>query len=311
MQRTQHGGPLQLDIRLYDNASSDTTIVEIRRFAPDVPLKVSPINRGYGVAHNALITAANLQIGDFYLALNPDVVLQERYIVRLVEVLQNDVKAGWATGALYQPDGRLYSLGHALCRDGYAINIGYGMEVTSVGTQWIVPTEVFGAPGAAVLIKAELLRDLGTAFDETFFVYNEDVDFDWRARRRGWRCWYVPTARAIHEGSHANAEGQARAVVNRWLMILKHATTWDLLVYHPPRWIVHILIRFCITPHRALWMLKRFFRLAPHAWQARRTDPPRRWDANMAMWFAWAETQPTMQAQSFGQRWRELRKKRL
>ena len=51
MQRTQHGGPLQLDIRLYDNASSDTTIVEIRRFAPDVPLKVSPINRGYGVAH--------------------------------------------------------------------------------------------------------------------------------------------------------------------------------------------------------------------------------------------------------------------
>jgi len=300
-----------LDIRLYDNASTDSTIAEIRRLAPALPLITSPINRGYGAAHNTLIAAADLQLGDFYLALNPDAVMEPDYIALLVEALQNDAQAGWAAGALFLPDGRLYSLGHALRRDGYAINVGYGMAVDDVEAQLIMPTEVFGAPGAAVLIKAALLRDLGTAFDETFFVYNEDVDFDWRAQRRGWRCWCLPTAKAAHEGSHADEEGQARSVVNRWLMIVKNAAVWDVLVYHLPRWMVHILIRLCITPRWTLWMLKRFCRLAPHAWQARRTDPPHWWNADMARWFAWAKTQPTLQAQSYQQRWRALRKKKL
>jgi N-acetylglucosaminyl-diphospho-decaprenol L-rhamnosyltransferase len=299
---------LQLDIRVYDNASTDSTVAEIRRFAPDLPLSLSSINRGYGTGHNALIAAADLQDGDFYLALNPDAILQEGYIDHLIDVLQNDAQAGWATGVLYRPDGCLYSLGHALQGDGYAFNIGQGMPIEA---QWSSPTEVFGASGAAELIKAALLRDLGTAFDETFFVYNEDVDFDWRARRRGWCCWCVPDAKAIHDGSHADREGQARAVVNHWLMILKNATTWDVLVYHAPLWIAHVLLRVCITPHWGVWMLKRFFRLLPHAWQSRRADPPPFTDKEMAKWFAWARKQPTHQPQSYWQRWRALRGKAL
>lgn len=298
--------PLQIEIHIYDNASTDATVAAIRRLAPNTSLTISPINRGYGAAHNALIATAHLQPGDFYFALNPDAILEPGYIACLVAALQNDPRAGWATGALYKPDGRIYSMGHALRRDAYAINIGYDMNPNIAAARHTTPTKIFGAPGAAVLIKAELLHDLGTAFDESFFVYNEDVDFDWRARRRGWYCLCVPDAKAIHEGSHADQEGQARAVVNRWLMSLKNADTWNLIVYNPPRWIVHVLLRLCVTPRYAIWMLARFFRLMPQAWQARRADPPRWRDPEMAKWFAWAKDQPTHQPQNYWQRWRTL-----
>jgi N-acetylglucosaminyl-diphospho-decaprenol L-rhamnosyltransferase len=308
--RTPKMASLQIEIRIYDNASTDSTVADIRRLAPDLALTLSSINCGYGAAHNALIAEANLQAGDFYLALNPDAVPEPAYIARLIEVLQHARQAGWATGALYRPDGRLYSLGHALQRDGYAINIGYGLPADAVEIKQTAPFEIFGAPGAAVLIKAELLSDLGTAFDETFFVYNEDVDFDWRARRHGWRCWCVPDAKAVHEGSHANEEGQARSVVNRWLMILKNASTYDLLLYHLPRWMAHIVIRLCVTPHWGLWMLRRFFRLAPIAWQVRQADPPPFIDHEMAQWFR-AKEHATHQPQSYWQRGRALRDRGL
>jgi GT2 family glycosyltransferase len=304
----QHAAPvshrLHIDIRLYDNASTDNTLDLFRSTAPDVPLIASPINRGYGAAHNALIASAHLEADDFYLALNPDAVLHEGYIARLVEVLQNDPQAGWATGVLYQPNGTLYSLGHALRRDGYAVNIGYGLADTVKG---IVPIEIFGASGAAVLIKGALLRDLRTAFDETFFVYGEDVDFDWRARRHGWRCWCLPTATAMHAGSQANTEGQVRAVVNRWLMIVKNASTWDLLLYHPPRWVVHVLLRLIITPRWGVWMLRRFIALVPQAWQVRRTDPPTWTNELLARWFSQAETEMTHQPQTTRERWLAFR----
>jgi GT2 family glycosyltransferase len=46
-----------------------------------------------------------------------------------------------------------------------------------------------------MLIRREV--DVGP-LDEGYFLYFEEVDFCRRARRAGWRCWYVPGSRVVH-----------------------------------------------------------------------------------------------------------------
>ncbi len=62
--------------------------------------------------------------------------------------------------------------------------------------------EVFAFCGAACLLRREMLDELG-GFDERYFMYYEDLDLSWRARLRGWRILYVPSAvvRHVHAGS--------------------------------------------------------------------------------------------------------------
>ena len=64
--------------------------------------------------------------------------------------------------------------------------------------------EVFAFSGCAALLRRSMLDDIGL-FDEQFFAYCEDADLAFRARMRGWRCMYVPTAIAYHKFSASTA----------------------------------------------------------------------------------------------------------
>jgi GT2 family glycosyltransferase len=74
-------------------------------------------------------------------------------------------------------------------------------------------------------------RVLGEYFDEDFFVYREDADLAWRAQLLGWRCLYVPGARALHgrlvtpeRRSQLRPEVNRYSVRNRFLLRLKNQT---------------------------------------------------------------------------------------
>lgn len=62
--------------------------------------------------------------------------------------------------------------------------------------------EVFSGCGASLLIRREMVADVG-AFDDDFFMYYEDTDLAWRARLGGWKVLYAPGAivRHIHCGT--------------------------------------------------------------------------------------------------------------
>jgi len=60
--------------------------------------------------------------------------------------------------------------------------------------------------GAFVLVKRELL-DSGVSWDLDYFMYTEDVDFCYQAKRMGWKIEYNPKWSIIHYGgSSSNKE---------------------------------------------------------------------------------------------------------
>ncbi len=67
------------------------------------------------------------------------------------------------------------------------------------------PREVFAVKGGAALYRADMLTALGL-FDAGIFLYYEDADLCWRARRRGWRFWYEPAGVVRH--AHAALSGE-------------------------------------------------------------------------------------------------------
>lgn len=86
--------------------------------------------------------------------------------------------------------------------------------------------EVFGLCGAAVLLRRQMLDQVGL-LDDRFFMYYEDIDLCWRARSAGWRMVYVPDSvvRHVHSGSSGSWSPFFRFHVerNRLLMLIKNA----------------------------------------------------------------------------------------
>lgn len=249
------------NIQMYclDNASHDGSSDWLISQS-DIKAYISPINLGYAQGHNFLINQCKPHHGTFYLALNPDVILDTKYIAHLVDYVSSKPQIGWCIGKLMMLENPeyIYSVGHLVNRDGYAINIGYGLRDQG---QYQVTKAVFGASGATALYRGEFIDDIkykAEFFDSRFFLYGEDTDVDWRGQLKGWHCWYIPSATALHRGGTASPRHASLAISNRYLSVVKNAFLIDLILFNIPQIVVHLIIRLIITPRRGVIIASHF-----------------------------------------------------
>lgn len=304
--RKQRG--VRVHITVLDNNSKDAIARMIQRFGNAVIFIQSTVNFGFGGGHNAILRSLPLRDSDYYMALNPDALPEPDCIAKLVRASQRHA-ASWGTGKLYKDMHKkiIYSVGHALQRDGYAFNIGYG---TIDRGQYDMPREVFGAPGAAVLYRGSMIHALsvkGNFFDPNLFMYYEDIDIDWRAHLYGLHCWYEPTAIVKHPGGQFPRLLDAEVLANRFLSILKNAFIGDLIFYNLPRMCLHIVLRVVTTPAVGVKILQKLFRVTPRILFARTSASSTLHE--MHDWFLSATTEvsrqptrPVERLQTFGRR---------
>jgi Glycosyl transferase family group 2 len=55
------------------------------------------------------------------------------------------------------------------------------------------------ASGACMMVRAEVVQQIGGFDGDTFFLYCDDVDFSWRARLAGYEIIHQPSARVFHD----------------------------------------------------------------------------------------------------------------
>jgi GT2 family glycosyltransferase len=72
-----------------------------------------------------------------------------------------------------------------------------------------VPARQTFVIGAALLVRREALAAVGP-FDERFFLYAEEADWQWRARRAGWCSAICPEAVARHVGAASSEDPLTR-----------------------------------------------------------------------------------------------------
>jgi hypothetical protein len=92
--------------------------------------------------------------------------------------------------------------------------------------------EVFAGCGASLLLKRDMLAEVGD-FEDDFFMYYEDTDLCWRARLLGWTVLYAPDAIVRHIHCGTTQEWSPSFIYlterNRLAMILKNGSPRQVL----------------------------------------------------------------------------------
>ena len=199
LERCLTAARLQVDghgeLVLVDNASTDGSIEFVRERFPDVRLLTLDRNLGFAGGNNA---GARMAKGRYLAFLNNDTVPQPGWLDALKGPFEGNPAVALTTSRIvYLDDPSIIdSAGDGYLRAGGAFKRFHG-GAFALGND---SGEVFGACGAACMVRRDVFVELG-GFDEDFFMVYEDVDLSYRARLRGNRCVYVADAIVHHAGS--------------------------------------------------------------------------------------------------------------
>ena len=198
---------LSLRVVIVDNESVDDTVDLVRRHA-DVILIESGGNLGYGGGLNVGIRAAGKCAA--VLILNPDLRLSPGSVLRLRDVVVRDADVGAVVPLIRNDDGTTY---HSLHREPSLMSAyfdallggklktrpsftsGTYFNPASYGS----PRDVDWGSGAALLVPADVVEDVGPWWDE-YPIYSEETDYFRRIRELGRKVRFEPSAVVTHIG---------------------------------------------------------------------------------------------------------------
>ena len=181
------------EVLVVDNASSDESVSLIQRDYPEVRLIALTENRGFTGAVNAGIAQAK---GSLVALLNQDAEADPRWLEEMAYAANAHPEAGAIACKimLFDQRDRFHSAGDDYRLDGIPINRGVWQKDEG---QYDDKTEVFAACGGAAAYRRRVLDEVGW-FDESFFMYCDDVDLAWRQQLAGWRTVFAPSAVVFH-----------------------------------------------------------------------------------------------------------------
>ncbi len=205
------------DVIVVDNDSTDGTTEYVESHYHDVVMIRNDRNLGYGAANNQGVVRAGTSL---VAMVNPDVRLDPGWSEEMVRVMGEHPECAASEGKLLLADrpGLLNSGGSRLNLLGFGCTTGYGRE-DQPGLQ---SEKVSYPSGAAFVVRREAFRQVG-GFDESYFLYHEDVDLGLRLQVAGWSVIYVPRARAHHNfRSGLNQQKIRHLEHNRWKTLAKN-----------------------------------------------------------------------------------------
>ena len=191
-----------IEVILVDNKSTDGSVAIAEKLFSEKPnFKVVKLPRNVGFAQGNNVGIRYCK-GKYIVFLNNDTVVDPLWLDKLVEVMEKDESVGVAQSKLLQLNNTplFDSTGDFI--DSYCLSFrrGYGEEDHG---QYDRIEEVFSARGAAMIVRAYVLREVG-AFDPDLFGSCEDIDLCWRVRLRGYKVLYVPQSIVYHVGGAAS-----------------------------------------------------------------------------------------------------------
>jgi GT2 family glycosyltransferase len=197
-----------------DNGSSDGTVAYVRQKFPDLYLQAYKSNRGFGAANNEL---AKVSKGEYILLLNPDMVMEQGSLSKLLQFAKQHPKAAIVSCKLIKEDGtfnrrtaprrfpsivnqlvivcKLHHFFPELLHKYLWSDFDESKEQTTPSTQ-----------GSFLLVRRDFYEALGHLFDPRYFIWFEDVDLCREAWARGFEVWYTPIVSCVDIGGKSFAK---------------------------------------------------------------------------------------------------------
>ncbi len=241
------GEGIRMEVFVVDNHSADGSVEMVRKKFPEVKLIANKKNLGFSKANNQAIRKA---AGRYILLLNPDTVVEDNTLPKVVDFMEQHPEAGGLGVKMLDGRGKflpeskrgLPTPGVAFCKiSGLSglfpkskifgkYHLGY------LDNDQTHQVEVLS--GAFMLLRKEAL-DRSGLLDEDFFMYGEDIDLSYRLEKAGYRNYYYPEARIIHYKGESTKKSsinyvmvfyKAMVIFARKHFSRKHASFFSLLI---------------------------------------------------------------------------------
>ena len=193
----------KMEVIVVDNASKNDEATIIENKYPHVKVIRSNKNLGFAGGNNLGIQAAK---GKYIFLVNNDTIFKDFNIQSLIDRLESSSKIG-----VVCPKIRFAWGNHPIQFTGYTPlskitvrnkAIGFGEEDKG---QYDVPHPTPYAHGAAMLIKREVIDEVGF-MPECYFLYYEELDWSMMITRAGYEIWYEPACTIYHKESQATGQ---------------------------------------------------------------------------------------------------------
>lgn len=206
-----HGGDVELEVIVIDNASHDNSVSMVQTEFPQVILIENSYNKGFASANNQGIAIAK---GRYLLLLNSDTIVLNDAIIKSVNFADSNSECGIVGCQILNPDRTMQqscfmfpSILNMLLSVTYLYKIFprnrfLGRERMSWWDRNDI-REVDVVTGCFMLVRRQALDQVGL-MDESFFVYGEETDWCYRFKQANWKILFTPDAQIIHFGRQSS-----------------------------------------------------------------------------------------------------------
>lgn len=218
----------EFEVIVVDNASSDDSVQYLEKIK-SINLVENKENYGFSKGNNI---GAKKAYGRYILFLNSDAKVEDTGLIKMVDFLETNPKVGILGAKLLNPDGhtqqsseKFYNLLNLI------IVLLAGERIGLVRKNPKSLSTVDAVSGASLMIKRKLFNEL-KGFDENFFMYMEDMELCFRAKKNGYSTYFFPDIKLIHkERGSSNRTFAVNEIYKGFLYFYKkHKPYWQYIV---------------------------------------------------------------------------------
>ncbi len=214
---------ISFEVIVSDNGSADGSIDYIRQNFSSVRIVENGKNLGFAKGNNAGIRVAQ---GEYVLILNPDTIILDRALEKLVAFAEQHPKAGAFGCRVLNQDGSFQNPARP-------IPTVSGALISALYLRWLAhlsplftsdlylnwdgrqEREIGFQSGCCVMFRGDLLKQLN-CFDERFFYHFEETDLCYRVWQAHSSILYCPNAEITHLGGQSVGRFPIRFVLETY-----------------------------------------------------------------------------------------------
>ncbi|MGL4993919.1 MAG: glycosyltransferase family 2 protein [Bacteroidales bacterium] len=250
------------EVIVVDNNSQDGSIEYLKPLFPRVTFIANNENLGFAKANNQALRISNAQ---YKLLLNPDTLLSEQTLIKVLEFMDSTPDAGAVGVKMIDTYGRFHPESkrsfptpwNSLCK---MFGISTLMPNSKIFARYHLRYldkdqihQVDVLSGAFMMLRDETLQKCGL-LDEAFFMYGEDIDLSYRIQLSGYKNYYHPTTILHYKGESTKKNSLRYVKIFYGAMLIffrKHYPHYNILFT--------LIIRMAIIFRASLSSFKRLF----------------------------------------------------
>ncbi len=232
---------ISFEIFVVDNKSPNRDIDRVVEKYPKVTYKPLEKNYGFPAGNNVILKEIT---GEFVLFLNPDTYIVDDALSNLILFMRQSGAAICAPRLISEIDKLHYDGGKfptisSFLYSSFQLDTRFPQSMFGkhfYGTWNRMNTqEIDWVPGAALMINQSVLRTIG-GFDENIFMFAEDIDLCWRAKKLGYKVYVYGSSKIIHHYGKATIQNIPQRIAashaSKLYIIKKHKSKIYFYVYY-------------------------------------------------------------------------------